>query len=230
MLTVDDNGKLRVAHRDGMSIRAIARTFKHSRRKVREILANPQPKPYALAKPKPAPVLGSHHSVIDAMLAGDEDAPPFSMVPIIFAFAFSSPPCAAWIWRRASIASKSSRVSGHTSTINSPPHVGQCWASSHMRPPSRYSFTDILMLVAIKLSHTHQRQPRLAPSRPAPCSSFFKRVRRFKACPLQVAAPQTGPAGPAAAHAGCRGRPADSLPATSARAASGSGQIDGVSG
>jgi hypothetical protein len=67
MLTVDEYGKLRVAHRDGMSIRAIARTFKHSRRKVREILANPQPKPYSRAKPKPAPVLGSFHAVIDAL-------------------------------------------------------------------------------------------------------------------------------------------------------------------
>ena len=76
MLTVDDYAKIRVAHRDGMPIRAIARTFKHSRRKVREILANPQPKPYTLAKPKPAPMLGSFHAVIDAVLASDEDAPP----------------------------------------------------------------------------------------------------------------------------------------------------------
>ena len=45
MLTVDDYGKIRIAHRDGMSIRAIARTFGHSRRKVREVLANAQPKP-----------------------------------------------------------------------------------------------------------------------------------------------------------------------------------------
>src|SRR5258708_597184 len=76
MLTVDDHGKIRLAYRDRMSIRAIARTFGHSRRKVREILANPQPKPYTRAKPKPAPVLGSFHAVIDAMLAGDENAPP----------------------------------------------------------------------------------------------------------------------------------------------------------
>ena len=76
MLTVDDYGKLRVARRDGMSIRAIARTFKHSRRKVREILANPQPKPYSRAKPKPAPVLGSLHSVINAVLLADDKAPP----------------------------------------------------------------------------------------------------------------------------------------------------------
>ncbi len=76
MLTVDDYAKIRLAHRDGMSIREIARTFEHSRRKVREILANPQPKPYTRTKPPPAPVLGSFHAVIDAILAADEGAPP----------------------------------------------------------------------------------------------------------------------------------------------------------
>src|ERR1700688_141534 len=76
MLTVDDFAKIRVAHRDGMSIRAIARTFNHSRRKVREVLASPQPKPYTRARPICAPVLGSLHGVIDAVLASDEDAPP----------------------------------------------------------------------------------------------------------------------------------------------------------
>jgi len=55
MLTVDDYAKIRLAHRDGMSIRAIARTFEHSRRKVREILANPQPKRYAASNPNPRP-------------------------------------------------------------------------------------------------------------------------------------------------------------------------------
>jgi transposase len=76
MLTVDKYAKIRVAHRDGMSIREIARRFEHSRRKVREILGNPQPKSYTRAKPIPAPVLGSFHAVIDAVLASDEDAPP----------------------------------------------------------------------------------------------------------------------------------------------------------
>src|SRR5215831_2743289 len=76
MLTVDDYAKIRIAHRDGMSIREIARTFKHSRRKVREILANPEPKPYTRSKAPPAPVLGSFHAVIDALLAEDEQAPP----------------------------------------------------------------------------------------------------------------------------------------------------------
>jgi transposase len=76
MLKVDDYAKIRMAHRDGMSIRAIARTFEHSRRKVRDILANPQPTRYTRAKPKPAPVLGSFHAVIDSVLTGDETAPP----------------------------------------------------------------------------------------------------------------------------------------------------------
>jgi transposase len=76
MLTVDDYAKIRLAHRDGMSVREIARTFKHSRRKVREILASPQPKPYTRARPRPAPVLGWFHTIIDAVLADDETAPP----------------------------------------------------------------------------------------------------------------------------------------------------------
>ena len=38
MLTVDGYGRIRRAHRDGMSIREIAREFHHSRYKVREVL------------------------------------------------------------------------------------------------------------------------------------------------------------------------------------------------
>jgi transposase len=76
MLTVDHYGNIRRAHRDGMSIRDIARTFHHSRRKVRQILAEAQPCPYTRTKPPPAPVLGAFHSAIDAILADDEQAPP----------------------------------------------------------------------------------------------------------------------------------------------------------
>jgi transposase len=76
MLTVDDYAKIRLAFRDGMSIREIASTFHHSRRKVRQILAQPQPATYTRTKPPPAPVLGSFHTTIDAILAADEDAPP----------------------------------------------------------------------------------------------------------------------------------------------------------
>ncbi len=58
MLTVDDYGRIRRAHRDGMSIRAIARSLHHSRRKVREALACPEPTAYTRTKDPPAPKLG----------------------------------------------------------------------------------------------------------------------------------------------------------------------------
>src|SRR3984957_14056612 len=76
MLKGDDYAKIRLAHRDGMSIREIARAFHHSRRKVREVLAQPVPVPYTRTKAPPAPVLGFFHPTIDAILAADEDAPP----------------------------------------------------------------------------------------------------------------------------------------------------------
>jgi hypothetical protein len=56
MLTVDDYAKSRLAHRDGMSIRDSARTFGHSRRKVRQVLAQAQPKPSTRRQPPPAPL------------------------------------------------------------------------------------------------------------------------------------------------------------------------------
>ena len=75
MLTVDDYGRIRRAHRDGMSIRAIARTLHHSRRKVREVLANPEPSPYARRKDPAAPVLGPFKPTIDEILDADQRAP-----------------------------------------------------------------------------------------------------------------------------------------------------------
>jgi transposase len=76
MLKVEDYAKIRLARRDGMSIRAIAEKFHHSRRKIREVLANPQPEPYTRTKPTPAPVLGDFHAIIDAILVADDEAPP----------------------------------------------------------------------------------------------------------------------------------------------------------
>jgi transposase len=76
MLTVDDYGTIRRAHQDGMSIRDLARTFHHSRAKIRAILKTPQPKPYTRTQPPPAPILGPFHAVIDSILADDELAPP----------------------------------------------------------------------------------------------------------------------------------------------------------
>ena len=73
MLTVDDYGRIRRAHRDGMSIRAIARTLHHSRRKVREALACPEPRPYTRSKDPPAPKLGPLKPIIDEILAAQPD-------------------------------------------------------------------------------------------------------------------------------------------------------------
>ncbi len=76
MLTVEDYGVIRRAHRDGMSIRAIARQFRHSRRKVRDALASPELQPYTRAKEADAPKLGAFKATIDQILADDELAPP----------------------------------------------------------------------------------------------------------------------------------------------------------
>ena len=76
MLTVEDYGVIRRAHRDDMSIRAIARTFHHSRRNVREALASPEPQRYTRTKEADAPKLGPFKPTIDQILADDEGAPP----------------------------------------------------------------------------------------------------------------------------------------------------------
>ena len=76
MLTVDDYAKFRTAHRDGMTIRQIARSFHVSRRKVRDALSSPEPTPYTRTKPPPAPVLGPFTAIIDQVLRDDRDAPP----------------------------------------------------------------------------------------------------------------------------------------------------------
>ena len=75
MLTVDEYGRIRRAHRDGMSIREIARTFRHSRAKIRQVLAEPEPRPYVRARLH-CPKLGRFHGVIDQILVDDEAAPP----------------------------------------------------------------------------------------------------------------------------------------------------------
>jgi transposase len=75
MLTVDDYGRIRRAHRDGTSVRAIARTLGHSRRKIRQVLAEPEPQPYTLTQARAAPKLDPVKAIIDEILADDEQAP-----------------------------------------------------------------------------------------------------------------------------------------------------------
>ena len=76
MLKVEDYGRIRRAHRDGMGIREIARTFGHSRRKIREALGEAEPRPYTLSLPRPRRVLtAAHQQWINAILAEDKQAP-----------------------------------------------------------------------------------------------------------------------------------------------------------
>ena len=76
MLTVDDYGAIRRARRDGLSIHEIARTFHHTGRKIRQVLAEAEPHPYTRTRERPAPVLGPFGAIIDQILADDEHAPP----------------------------------------------------------------------------------------------------------------------------------------------------------
>jgi transposase len=75
MLTMDEYIRIHVAHRDGMSIRQIARQYGHSRRKVRQVLEEAEPRPYTLQRERPAPRLGPYKPLIEQILADDEHAP-----------------------------------------------------------------------------------------------------------------------------------------------------------
>jgi len=74
---VDDYGRIRRAHRDGMGIREIARRFHHSRQKVRQILrGESEPQPYAKRSSQRAPKLGPFKARILEILKLDETSPP----------------------------------------------------------------------------------------------------------------------------------------------------------
>jgi transposase len=73
---VDDYGAIRRAHRDGKSIRQIAREYELARRTVRHVLKNSEPRPGPWTRNRTAPVLGPFQSLIDQILVDDEDAPP----------------------------------------------------------------------------------------------------------------------------------------------------------
>jgi transposase len=76
MLTVDDYAQIRQARREGLSIRAIAARFGHSTKTVLKALANPEPKSYTLAMPRPAPVFDAIRPIVDDILRHDQTAPP----------------------------------------------------------------------------------------------------------------------------------------------------------
>jgi len=75
MRTVDDFAAIRRAHRDGLSIRQIAKQFGVGRDTVRHALQHPEPPPYTLTQPRPAPTFGPFRAIAEALLADDEHAP-----------------------------------------------------------------------------------------------------------------------------------------------------------
>ena len=75
MRTVDDFAEIRRLHRDGVSARQIARRLRVGRDTIRKALADPEPKPYTLAAPRPAPVFGAFQAAVDAILDADRTAP-----------------------------------------------------------------------------------------------------------------------------------------------------------
>jgi transposase len=75
MVPLDKYLHIRIAHRDGMGVNQLARTFHHSKRKIRQILDLEEPKPYPQRLPGPS-VLDPFKPLIDAILKADETAPP----------------------------------------------------------------------------------------------------------------------------------------------------------
>ncbi len=76
MLTVDDYGAIRRAHRDGMPIKRIALEFEHSRNTIRKVLKHPEPNPIPRERNRTASVLGAFQSIIDQILSDDEEEAP----------------------------------------------------------------------------------------------------------------------------------------------------------
>jgi transposase len=76
VLTVDDYGAIRRAHRDGLPIKQIVREFGYSKNTIRKILRQAEPNPIPTPRRRAAPILGPHREVIDQILAEDRTAPP----------------------------------------------------------------------------------------------------------------------------------------------------------
>jgi len=73
---MDDFAEIRRLHRNKLGIRAIAAQLGVGRDTVRKAIANPEPVPYTLAKPRPAPTFGAFRTIVDDILVTDRTAPP----------------------------------------------------------------------------------------------------------------------------------------------------------
>jgi transposase len=71
MLRVEDYLQIRLLHRDGQSIRQIARQLRHSRQSVKKALEDGLPRGYTRRSPAASPKLGSFLLFIDEILQSD---------------------------------------------------------------------------------------------------------------------------------------------------------------
>jgi hypothetical protein len=72
MLKLDDDARIRQAHREGMSIRGLAKLYHHSRQKIREVLECPEPRPYRRSEPYTATKPRPFQTWIDEILKTDD--------------------------------------------------------------------------------------------------------------------------------------------------------------
>ena len=75
MLTVDRFAHIRQLHRDGLSVRQIARQLGHSHQTILKALNHPEPVPYTRSAPRAAPAFDPVRPLVDAILDADEHAP-----------------------------------------------------------------------------------------------------------------------------------------------------------
>jgi transposase len=75
MVKVDDYLQIRLLHRDGLSIRQIARRLGHGRETVKKALVEPTPRPYTRTRPVALPKLGAFVGHIEQILREDQTAP-----------------------------------------------------------------------------------------------------------------------------------------------------------
>jgi transposase len=75
MLNVDHYLQIRLLHRDGLSIRQIARKLGHSRDTVKRALVQSSPLPYTRTSPAACPKLGEFIGLIEQILTEDQSAP-----------------------------------------------------------------------------------------------------------------------------------------------------------
>jgi hypothetical protein len=141
MLTVEEYGEIRRAHRDGQSIRAIARQ-QHSRRKVHEALAASEPR----KKPAAPPKLDAFKPIREPRFCQRAEILGLSRIPAIYRFGGSFNHCFS-LSRRVSPAAKSA-CGKPRSKASAPPTAGFALALIERRASRPYRPAGLLAIAS----------------------------------------------------------------------------------